>query len=153
MPRQMIIGVMTPDSEPVTLLEKYESWTLLASAKLGRLVVVIDGRPEIFPINFVTQRGTVLFRTAEGTKLFGAVVSDQVLFEADDHNDIGGWSVVVRGAAQILSTSVEIDEADGAGLYPWIPTLKLHYVRIIPAQITGRRFVFGREPDGGHVPG
>ncbi|NGX06979.1 pyridoxamine 5'-phosphate oxidase family protein [Mycobacteroides franklinii] len=144
---------MTADSEPVTLLEKYESWTLLASAKLGRLVVVIDGRPEIFPINFVTQRGTVLFRTAEGTKLFGAVVSDQVLFEADDHNDIGGWSVVVRGAAQVLSTSVEIDEADGAALYPWIPTLKLHYVRIIPAQITGRRFVFGREPDGGHVPG
>lgn len=121
---------MTPDSQPVTLLEKYESWTLLSSAKLGRLVVVIDGMPEIFPINFVTQRGTVLFRTAEGTKLFGAVVSDQV-----------------------LSTSVEIDEADGAGLYPWIPTLKLHYVRIIPAQITGRRFVFGREPDGGHVPG
>ncbi|EIU17358.1 hypothetical protein MA5S0421_0274 [Mycobacteroides abscessus 5S-0421] len=116
-------------------------------------MVVIDGRPEIFPINFVTQRGTVLFRTAEGTKLFGAVVSDQVLFEADDYNDIGGWSVVVRGAAQVLSTSVEIDEADGAGLYPWIPTLKLHYVRIIPAQITGRRFVFGREPDGGHVPG
>jgi len=153
MPRQMIIGVMTPDSEPVTLLEKYESWTLLAGAKLGRLVLVIDGRPEIFPINFVTQRGTVLFRTAEGTKLFGAVVSDQVLFEADDHNDIGGWSVVVRGAAQVLSTSVEIDEADGAGLYPWIPTLKLHYVRIIPAQITGRRFVFGREPDVGHVPG
>ncbi|MGC7271003.1 pyridoxamine 5'-phosphate oxidase family protein [Mycobacteroides abscessus subsp. abscessus] len=143
---------MTPDSQPVTLLEKYESWTLLSSAKLGRLVV-IDGKPEIFPINFVTQRGTVLFRTAEGTKLFGAVVSDQVLFEADDYNDIGGWSVVVRGAAQVLSTSVEIDEADGAGLYPWIPTLKLHYVRIIPAQITGRRFVFGREPDGGHVPG
>ncbi|MBB4856533.1 hypothetical protein HNP40_003954 [Mycobacteroides chelonae] len=149
----MKIGLMTPDAQPVTLLEKCESWTLLSSVRLGRLVVVIDGRPEIFPINFVTQHGTVLFRTAEGTKLFGAVVSDQVLFEADDHNDIGGWSVVVRGAAQVLSTSVEIDEADAAGLCPWIPTVKLHYVRIIPAQITGRRFVFGREPDGGHVPG
>ncbi|MGH3723282.1 MAG: pyridoxamine 5'-phosphate oxidase family protein [Mycobacterium sp.] len=144
---------MTTDSETMTLLDKYDSWTLLSSASLGRLVVVIDGRPEIFPINFVTQRGTVLFRTAEGTKLFGSVVSDHVLFEADDHNDIGGWSVVVRGAAQILNTSVDIDEADRAGLYPWIPTLKLHYVRIIPAQITGRRFVFGREPDGGQVPG
>ncbi|MBA0048214.1 pyridoxamine 5'-phosphate oxidase family protein [Mycobacterium sp. NPDC050853] len=144
---------MTPESKSMTLLDKYESWTLLSSVALGRLVVVIDDRPEIFPINFVTQRGTVLFRTAEGTKLFGSVVSDQVLFEADDHNDIGGWSVVVRGAAQVLNTSVDIDEADRAGLYPWIPTVKLHYVRIIPSQINGRRFVFGREPEGGHVPG
>ena len=38
----------------------------------------LGGQPEIFPVNFATQRPTVLFRTAEGTKLFSAVVNDQV---------------------------------------------------------------------------
>ena len=52
---------------------------------LGRLVTIMGGQSEIFPVNFVTQRRTVLFRTAQGTKLYSAVMSDQVAFEADDH--------------------------------------------------------------------
>ena len=84
---------MTPYSEttdPVTVLSDDESWDLIAAVHLGRLVTVVDGRPEIFPVNFVVQRRTVLFRTAEGTKLFGTVMNDQVLFEADDHDVAGG---------------------------------------------------------------
>ena len=64
---------MTPYSEttdPVTVLSDDESWDLIAAVHLGRLVTVVDGRPEIFPVNFVVQRRTVLFRSAEGTKLF-----------------------------------------------------------------------------------
>ena len=40
----------------------------------------------IFPVNFVVQHRTVLFRTAEGTKLVSAAINNRVLFEADDHN-------------------------------------------------------------------
>jgi hypothetical protein len=32
----------------------------------------------------------VLFRTAEGTKLFSTVMNDKVLFEADDHTVADG---------------------------------------------------------------
>ena len=39
------------------------------SVALGRLVTSVDGQPEIFPVNFVVQHRSVLFRTAEGTKL------------------------------------------------------------------------------------
>jgi hypothetical protein len=39
------------------------------SVPLGRLVTSVDGQPEIFPVNFVVQHRSVLFRTAEGTKL------------------------------------------------------------------------------------
>ena len=144
---------MASTSEPVTMLGDDESWDLLSSVALGRYVTSIEGRPEIFPVNFVVQNRTVLFRTAEGTKLFGTVVNTQVLFEADDHNAAEGWSVILRGTAHALATSAEIERADRAGLYPWIATEKLHYVRITPHEITGRRFVFGPEPDTGDVPG
>jgi nitroimidazol reductase NimA-like FMN-containing flavoprotein (pyridoxamine 5'-phosphate oxidase superfamily) len=137
--------------EPVTALDDQHSWKLLSGVHLGRLVTVIDGRAEIFPVNFVVQRNTVLFRTAEGTKLFGAVSNDQVIFEADDHNVVEGWSVIVRGTAKVLFAADEIQDAEQAGLYPWIATRKLRFVRITPNDITGRWFVFGPEPDNDDV--
>ncbi|MBI3217860.1 MAG: pyridoxamine 5'-phosphate oxidase family protein [Mycobacterium sp.] len=140
-------------SVPVTVLDDDESWSLLSAVHLGRLVLTVDGRPEIFPVNYVVQRRTVLFRTAEGTKLFGAVTSDEVLFEADDHTVADGWSVIVRGEPAVLFGADEIHDAERAGLYPWIATPKLRFVRIIPKQITGRRFLFGPEPEDGSVPG
>jgi len=133
--------------EPVTILSEDESWDRLASIALGRLVACIGGQPEIFPVNFVVQDRTVLFRTSEGTKLFAAVASSRVAFEADDHNVADGWSVIIKGRAQVLDTSREIEKAERAQLIPWIATLKLHYVRVIPSEITGRHFRFGPEPD------
>jgi uncharacterized protein len=133
--------------EPVTVLSEDESWDRLASVPLGRLVACIGGQPEIFPVNFVVQDRTVLFRTSEGTKLFAAVASSTVAFEADDHDVAEGWSVIVKGRAQLLDTASEIEKADRAQLTPWIATLKLRYVRVIPSEITGRQFRFGPEPD------
>ena len=144
---------MNTDLEPVTVLSDGESWDLISGVHLGRLVTVLEGRAEIFPVNFVVQRRTILFRSAEGTKLFGTVMNEQVLFEADDHDVVGGWSVIVRGDAEVLFGADDIQEAEGAGLYTWIPTQKLRFVRITPTQITGRRFVFGPEPTDGAVAG
>ncbi|BBZ02248.1 hypothetical protein MCHIJ_16850 [Mycolicibacterium chitae] len=144
---------MDADTKPVSTLTDEESLELLSGVHLGRLVTVLGGQAEIFPVNFVVQRGTILFRSAEGTKLFGTVMNEKVLFEADDHNVVEGWSVIVRGNAEVLYSSEAIEEAEQAGLYPWIATLKLRYVRITPTEISGRRFVFGPEPDSGHVPG
>lgn len=133
--------------EPFTVLTASESWDLLGTAALGRLVTNFAGEPEIFPVNYVAQGESILFRTAAGTKLFSAVGNHTVLFEADDHNVVEGWSVIVRGRARLLKTDAEIQEADRAGLYPWVATRKPNYVRISPTDITGRRFVFGPEPD------
>ena len=114
---------------------------------MGRLVTSVEGQPEIFPVNFVVQRRTVLFRTAEGAKLFTVVMNNRVAFEADDHNVSEGWSVIVKGRAQVLNTDAEIQEAERAQLLPWTATSKRRYVRVIPSVITGRRFRFGPEPD------
>ncbi|WP_144205824.1 pyridoxamine 5'-phosphate oxidase family protein [Mycobacterium tilburgii] len=133
--------------EPAVVLSEDESWRRLGGVALGRLVTSFAGEPEIFPVNYVVQNRTVLFRTAEGTKLFSAVASNVVVFEADDHDATEGWSVIVRGRARLLRTAAEIGEAERAELRPWTATVKKHYVRVIPTDITGRHFTFGPEPD------
>lgn len=138
---------------PITELTDKDCWDLLASVSLGRLVTTVAGWTEIFPVNFVVQDRTLLFRTAEGTKLLTSVLNEHVVFEADDHNVAEGWSVVLRGTAHLLSTASEIHRAERAGLYPWIATQKLRFVRVTPETVTGRRFVFGPEPDAGTVAG
>lgn len=137
---------MAPE-HPMSVLGEDESWRLLASVALGRLVTTIGTRIEIFPVNFVIQRRTVLFRTAEGTKLISSILSDRVLFEADDHNLMNGWSVIVRGAAELLETPEDIAVAERAQLLPWTATVKRRYVRITPTEISGRYFEFGTQPD------
>ncbi|EHB54845.1 hypothetical protein MycrhDRAFT_2039 [Mycolicibacterium rhodesiae JS60] len=144
---------MTGEQEPITVLGDNECWDLLKTAALGRLVTNVAGEPEIFPVNFVAQAHTILFRTAEGTKLFGTVMNDKVLFEVDDHDVVGGWSVIIRGTAQVLTASDDIHEAERAQLLPWIATEKLRFVRITPNELSGRRFVFGPEPEHGSYPG
>ena len=143
---------MAVDEGPVTVVGDDEAWKLLGSVSLGRLVTYFGGQLEIFPVNFAVQNGTLLFRTAEGTKLFTTVMNDQVLFEVDDHTSAEGWSVVVRGTAQLLASAEDIREAEATQLLPWVPTVKLRYVRITPSEISARRFQFGSEPDQGQVP-
>jgi nitroimidazol reductase NimA-like FMN-containing flavoprotein (pyridoxamine 5'-phosphate oxidase superfamily) len=143
----MIGGAMSTAGQPITFLPDEESWQLLASRTFGRLVTSVDGQPEIFPVNFVVQDGTVLFRTAHGTKLFGAAANNRVAFEVDGHTMTEGWSVIVKGTAHILATRDEVEEAQRAHLVPWTATVKTHFVRVIPSGISGRRFQFGSEPD------
>jgi nitroimidazol reductase NimA-like FMN-containing flavoprotein (pyridoxamine 5'-phosphate oxidase superfamily) len=138
---------MTAAGEPITILPESECWNLLASVSLGRLVTSAEGQAEIFPVNFVVQRRTVLFRTAVGTKLVSTAINNRVVFEADDHDVAEGWSVIVKGMARTLHGDDQIEEAERAQLLPWTATAKTHYVRIIPTQVTGRRFRFGAEPD------
>jgi nitroimidazol reductase NimA-like FMN-containing flavoprotein (pyridoxamine 5'-phosphate oxidase superfamily) len=138
---------MSADADPVNVLSEDECWRLLSSVSLGRIVTILGGQPEIFPINFVTQRRTVLFRSAQGTKLYSAVMGGRVVFEADDHSVAEGWSVIVKGRAHLLTASAEVLDAEEAPLLPWTATLKPHYVRVIALEITGRRFRFGPEPD------
>ncbi len=138
---------MSEDFQPVSILSESECWNLMTSGALGRLVTSVDGQPEIFPVNFVVQNRTILFRTAEGTKLVSTAINNNVLFEVDDHTVAEGWSVIVKGMARSLRTDEDIAEAEQAHLLPWTATVKPHFVRIRPLSVTGRRFTFGAEPD------
>jgi len=145
--------LMAIEQGPISVLDDSEAWNLLSSVALGRLVTSFGGLLEIFPVNFVVQNGGVLFRTAEGTKLFTTVMNEKVLFEADDHTADEGWSVILRGTARMLNSADEIHEAEQAGLIPWVATEKLRFVRVTPSEISARHFRFGPEPQHGSVPG
>jgi len=137
----------TEKSNPLHVLSDEECREKLAGQELGRLVTHVGDVLDIFPVNYVLDRDRIVFRTAEGSKLFELTVNDEVLFEVDDHTDSDAWSVVVRGHAHRLDTSEEVAEADLLPLHPWLPTLKYNYVRIEPTSISGREFHRGSEPE------
>lgn len=122
-------------------LSTAESWALLRGSEVGRLAVIVDGRPEIFPVNHVVDHGSVVFRTAAGTKLAGAA-GQQVAFEVDgyDAEKSSAWSVVLKGEAQHVQRLYEMIEVIELPLFPWHLTAKPHFLRVEPGILTGRRF-------------
>lgn len=134
-------------NDPIFVLSAEESWKRLSTQTLGRLVVSLAGRIDIFPVNFVTHEGKVFFRTAEGTKLVALTIHDEVVFQAEEVGPDSAWSVVVHGTARRLEGSSEIAAADELDLHPWVPTIKDNYVEITPTEVTGRLVAFGEEPE------
>lgn len=63
-------------------LDREECLALLAGEVVGRLAVVAGGGAEIFPVNYVLDGDTVVFRTDSGTKLHAAGRA-QASFEID----------------------------------------------------------------------
>lgn len=45
-----------------------ECWRLLAQSPVGRVGVLVDSAPEIYPVNHVVDEQTVVFRTDPGSK-------------------------------------------------------------------------------------
>ena len=91
-------------------------------------------------MNYVVDRGTVVFRTAEGTKLAAAVLGTAVAFEVDGEITGEAWSVVIKGRAEEIERMYELFDAADLPLYPWHVAPKHRFVRIIPDEVTGRRF-------------
>ncbi len=116
-------------------------WQLLASTPLGRVGVLVDSAPEVYPVNFRVDGRSVLFRTDPGTKLRGLDRSPSVCFEVDGFDEPGrsGWSVLVKGSARELSSAAEVRAAEAEPLEPWGFGPKSHWIRIVPTEVTGRR--------------
>jgi uncharacterized protein len=131
-------------------LTKSECFALLAKEHLGRVAVVDDRGPVVFPVNFVLDRHMVVFRTGEGTKLDAAGRGGRVAFEIDGADAAAhtGWSVLVRGEAVEVTGPAELARLRKLPLAPWAPGAKAHYVRILPALLTGRRILPPDVPPG-----
>ena len=117
---------------------------------VGRVAVIHHRRPDIFPVNYAVDHGSLVFRSGSGT-LFGSSDGAFVAFEVDgyDTSDATAWSVVVRGVAHEV---YELDDALAAmrlPLYPWHDAPKPRIMRIHPDVVSGRRF----RVRGGHVTG
>lgn len=130
---------MVPEAE---ILDSEECWRLLGHTSVGRLAVVVDGQPDVYPVSFKLDGEDLLFRTGEGKKLQAMETNALVALEADSVSAEFGlaWSVVVKGKA------VQDDAAGPAlnetrrGLFPWQGVGKDHLIRIVPQSVTGRKF-------------
>lgn len=138
---------MDENSETVRHLDSAESWERMRRHELGRLVTHAGNVLDIFPVNYIVDGESVVFRTAEGSKLVELTVNDEVLFEVDDYTDTDAWSVVVRGTAERIESLAEQEAVEKLGLAPWIPTLKYNFVRVTATSLSGRAFRRSGEPE------
>ena len=124
-------------------LDESTCWELLRGEEVGRIAVSIANHPDVFPVNYVVDHATIVFRTNEGTKLAAAVLGVSVAFEVDGYDRDAGeaWSVVLKGRAHEISQLLGRFEAADLPLFPWHAGEKHCFVRIEPDEVTGRRFV------------
>lgn len=142
---------MDSNEEPVIVLTEEECWKLLRLETVGRLVTHVGDVVDIVPLNFVVDDGSLVFRTAAGSKLAGLTVNSSVALEVDRFTEERGWSVVVHGRAEALVADEEIAAAERLPLTPLVSTMKPTFVRIHVDSVRGRRFRFGPEPMAEHV--
>jgi nitroimidazol reductase NimA-like FMN-containing flavoprotein (pyridoxamine 5'-phosphate oxidase superfamily) len=125
------------------VLTDEQCWEFLEGNELGRLALVVAGRPDIFPVNYTVHDGEIYFKTAEGTKLASVMANHEVAFEIDGYIEETNeaWSVVLVGLARALNHDAEVDLASTLPLFPWNLDPKRRYVVIEPTEMSGRRFV------------
>lgn len=129
--------------DPVHVLHPEESWDFLRRHEFGRLAFHLLGEVHITPINYAVEGDRVLFLTAEGSKLLGVTMNDDVAFEVDEISGEHATSVVVRGRAHRLRGE-ETYIVEQLPLRPWVGTPKYEVVEIRVQEVSGRRFDLSR---------
>jgi nitroimidazol reductase NimA-like FMN-containing flavoprotein (pyridoxamine 5'-phosphate oxidase superfamily) len=121
-------------------IELEQCLRLLAGHHLGRLAVVVDDQPLVFPVNYALSGRQVVFRSDPGTKLHAAD-GHRVAFEIDDSDALyhDGWSVLVVGVAHEERDPARLREYARLPLSPWVAGRKAHWMCIAGGAITGRR--------------
>jgi len=132
----------------VEVLDEQECLALLATGHVGRVGIVVDSQPLIFPVNYVFDEGSIIVHTGVGTLLSGASLA-HVAFEIDSF-DVGrrsGWSVLVQGVGHDITSSLDrtSERLQSLEVAPWAPGDKPRLLRIDATTVSGRRF--GEQPD------
>jgi uncharacterized protein len=125
--------------EPLT---RADCWDHLASGRVGRIGLLVNGRPEVFPVNYALDGETVLFRTTATSVLNQASLA-VVAFEADyvDETTHTGWSVLVQGVARDIGDAIDAtsERLRRLALVTWAPDRRDRWYHIDPDQVSGRR--------------
>lgn len=123
-------------------LGRDECLALLATERLGRLGVVVDGVPLVLPMQFALSGEIVVLQTNQGAKVLHAPLTS-VSFEVDhvDWEQAVGWSVLIQGIGEDISTAID-DRSEALrslALHSWAPPPGDRWLTIVPRVITGRR--------------
>jgi len=124
----------------IRFLDRDRCVELLAGASVGRIAVVVNGVPEITPVNYALLDGDVVFRSGTGTKLHAALTSQPVSFEVDriDETRRTGWSVLVSGEASVIEDGDDLARAEALDIDTWAPGTRDTFVRVRADLVLGR---------------
>jgi uncharacterized protein len=138
---------LATDQLGLEILHIGDCFRLLPTVTLGRIGFTSGGEVLVLPVIFLVDGQDVVFRTKLGSKLASVEVGQYVTFEADSYDATAGngWSVVVRGLAEVQSEE-ECARLDTLGMQAWGGSAaERAWVRIRPGSIGGRRIA---EPAG-----
>ncbi|MGF1664052.1 MAG: pyridoxamine 5'-phosphate oxidase family protein [Kineosporiaceae bacterium] len=132
-------------------LDARHCWERLRAAGMGRLAVVVDDAPEIFPVDHAVDDADggprILIRTAAGTKLFAADGRD-VAFEVDGVETRAdgehAWSVVAKGVAETVRDADELARRAASSPQPRWRSVKPHLLAVHVTSVSGRSFPVDR---------
>jgi uncharacterized protein len=131
-------------------LSREECLELLGANGVGRLAVSGKDAPVIRPVNYAFDgpSQSVVFRTAPGSKFYALLRQNAAAFEVDgiDPENRTGWSVIIVGATEEVTSPSDVRRLDGLGLHQWAPGEKPHWVRIRAWTVSGRRITAHAEP-------
>lgn len=126
-------------------LTRAESWQLLGSVSLGRIVFTRHALPAIRPVNHLVEDETIIIRSHLGAEIVAHAGTEDgvvVCYEADEIDPVRhtGWSVIATGMARLVS-----DPAAAARyqqqLNPWVEHQMDYVVAVRPHLITGLQLV------------
>jgi nitroimidazol reductase NimA-like FMN-containing flavoprotein (pyridoxamine 5'-phosphate oxidase superfamily) len=133
-------------SPEIAPLSEVQCWSYLRGQQLGRVSVLAGGRPHIFPVNYATADGTIVFRTAPGAKLnYGP--GSVSCFEVDgyDAHSLEGWSVMAFGRLEEI-THASDERSRSLRQLPvqqLAPGTRLRWIAMRVDEVTGRHFSGG----------
>lgn len=129
-----------PVDSSVMQMPSHECWAAMRTVNLGRLGFSVDVEQELFPLNYVVDQGTIVFRTSSSSRIGLCLDGRGVAFEADGFADGMAWSVVVKGHAKEITGLYDNIAAAELPVHPLQPGEKPRLVRITADAVTGRRF-------------
>ena len=116
---------------------------LLRTHHVGRIAVVVGGRPEILPVNYALGRDAIVFRTVEEGVLEGASRTSAA-FEVDgvDEGPHEAWSVLVRGELEDVTGALDrlSEDLRRVAVSPMAPGDRTAWMALTIDEVSGRRF-------------
>ena len=113
----------------------------LRTEQVGRIAIVVDGSPIVFPITYrlleTSSQTWIAIRTRPGNVIDQASMNTAFEIDGIDASHHRGWSVLVRGSLQHVNP-------EAAGFrerfdpQPWMTTDRDAWLVIEPYSITGR---------------
>jgi nitroimidazol reductase NimA-like FMN-containing flavoprotein (pyridoxamine 5'-phosphate oxidase superfamily) len=123
-------------------LTQAESWQLLGSVSLGRIVFTRHAMPAIRPVNHLVDNQTIIIRSHLGSAITARAAEDGavVCYEADELDPVRhtGWSVIATGMARLVRDPAAVTRYEQM-LEPWAAGQMDYVIAIKPQIITGIR--------------